>query len=96
MRTAKSILVGRLFEIQDQNGRAGRPEEYAKLFTWQVEQILQMDGLSLIYYDQRSKKDRLHIGLLKIICECAGFRKTEGAKENRKYTKLIKELRLTS
>lgn len=96
MRDAKSILVKRLSKVQDQNGKAGRPDEYTDLFTWQVEQILQMDDLSLIYFDQRYEKNRPHIKLLKFICECAEFRKTAGMQENRKYTKLIDGLGLPS
>lgn len=96
MKKAKTLLVSSLSKFKAQNGKAGRPNEYADIFTWQVEQILRMDGLSLVYFDSRYRMNRPNIKLLKFLCECAEFRKINGAQENRKYTKLIEGLELSA
>ncbi|MCJ2122407.1 hypothetical protein [Methylobacterium sp. J-077] len=95
MRTAEVVLVNRLQQIRRQYGRAGRRNEYAEIFTAQAQHILDMDGLSLIYFDQNFQKFRPRIELLEFLCECAAFRKLEdGEPENLKYGGLIDKLKL--
>lgn len=96
MKKAKTVLASRLSKVEFENGKAGRPNEYADIFTWQVEQILRMDGLSLVYFHPIYQIYRPNITLLKFVCECAKFRKMNGPQENRKYTKLIEGLNLST